>query len=50
MRGLGNENHRPDGTHTEECHRTDPRDGTPLPQVQVGRTGAVQPGEEKASR
>jgi len=36
--------------HAEEGHRNDPRNGTALLQGQGERAGAVQPGEEKASR
>ena len=42
------ERHGAVGAHPEEGHRNDPRDGTPLPQGQAERPGAVQPGEEKA--
>ena len=38
----------PAGVHPEECHKNNPRDGTPLLQVQDERAGAVQPVEEKA--
>lgn len=40
----------PVGEGPEEGHKNDPRDGTPLPQGQAERTGAVQTGEEKAIR
>ena len=34
--------------HPEQGHKNDSRDGTPPLWEQVGRAGAVQPGEEKA--
>ena len=36
------------GAHPEKGHKHDPRDGTPPLRGQTERSGAVQPGEEKA--
>ena len=42
------ERHGSVGVCPEEGNKNDPRDGTPPLQGQAERTGAVQPGEEKA--
>ena len=42
------ERHKPVGACPEEGYKNNPRDGTPLLQVQDERAGAVQPVEEKA--
>ena len=48
MESSSQERHRPVGTHPEEGHKNVPRDGTLPLRGQAGRTGAVQPEEEKA--
>ena len=50
MKSSVQEGRGPVGVHSEEGHKSSPRDGTFLLQGQDERAGAVQPGEEKALR